>query len=667
MHLLSLPNEILRLIVRQLEYADDASALSQKCRLFYSVISPMIVSDYANRDIVMFALRKWDHVFMERILKSGVNLEDVLPCPFRDIMLKALRTGSLDFFRVMLDHHPSQDTCAYASYLSRATVEGYLDIVRLLISKGANPQGKTLERETALTEAAGKGSLPAVRFLVEEANCRLNLCDVHGFTPLTSAASRGSLDVVKYLLESGADPTLTSLGEDKTPFAHAAENLRENVALFFLENKQYGDYLQSQADKELVARVAASQQNEAIARMLLDQLDLNARPMSANLMNEMFPFLLASAACGFDSIVQKILDKGSGSSPIGEVQRRLLLRKSTDNGHAKVVELLLDFVDDQYPYISGIARGDVILFASQAEQWQVLQKTLDRKRGIGIGIYGRMALDSALCHEEGTRILLERGADPAMDGDYGLEVLEKAARRGSIKFFKMLLERTGLSPSTGGTHWRKFLESVAESCNLNTIKAILQTTNNIGFHPDNPEYQQALAIATFLNPNKDVIEFFLDNGFDVNCKPTSRLGKGRPLLAIAARRPEYLDPVISLYIDRGADIEMPDEKELRTPLSSAADGGSYESAKQLLEHGADPLSKDRRGKTVLHRAIIGSWNAGLKAILKTMEARGIQYDFTDLISALESAPKKKKNLEKRPDLTLKYVRQHQWRMMYPCP
>ena len=667
MHLLSLPNEVLRLIVRQLEYADDASAFSRTCRLLYLVISPMIVPDYANRDMVTFALRKWDHVFMERILESGVNLENLLPRPFTEIMLDVLRAGSLEFFRVMLDHHPSQDARTHASYLSLATVEGYLDIARLLISRGANPEAPTLEEKTALTEAAKRGSLPAVRFLVEEANCGLNVPDPLGFTPLISAASSGSLDVVKYLLNSGTDPRLTSLYENKTPFAHAAEGLRENVVLFFLENKQYGDYLQSQADRELVARVAAGQQNKTIARMLLDQLDLDARPMSANMMNEMFPFLLASAACGFDSIAQKILDKGSRSSPIGEVQRRTLLGKSTENGHAKVVELLLDFIDDQYPYISGMSRGDVIRFASRSKQWQILQKTLDRKQGIGIGIYGRMALDSTLRHEEGTRILLERGADPAMNGDYGLEILESAGRWGNIEVFKMLLKRTGLSPSTGGTHWSKFLESVAESCNLNTIKAILQTTNHAGFHPDNPEYQQALAIATFLNPNKDVIEFFLDNGFDVNSKPASRLGKGRPLLAIAARRSEFLDPVISLYIDRGADIELPDEKEQRTPLSWATDGGSYESARQLLEHGADPLSKDGKGKTVLHRAVIGNWNAGLKVILKTVEVRGIQYDFTKLISALEFAPKKKKRLQKRPDLTLKYVRQHQWRMKYPSP
>ena len=670
MYLLSLPNEILLLIIRQLEYADDASALSQTCRLLYSVISPMIVSYYANRDMVKLALRKWDYVLMERILKTRGDSKDLLPYPFEEIILNALRKESLDFFRVMLDHDPSQGNRTYASYFSRATMKGYLDIARLLISRGAIPDADTLEGNTALTEAAGKGSLPAVKFLVEEANCRLDLHDKRGFTPLISAASSGSLDAVKYLLNSGADPTLTNLYEDKTPFAHAAEGLRENVVLFLLKNKQYGDYLRNQTNRELVAKVAASQGNEAIARMLLDQLDLDARPTSANMLNDMFPFLLASAACGFDSIVQKILDKGSKSSPIGDTQRRTLLRKSTYNGHANVVKLLLDFIDDMYPYISGMSRGDVILFASKANQWRILQQTLDRKRGIGIGIYGRMALDTVLHHEKGTRILLEWGADPAINGDHGLEMLQNAVRWErwrSIGVFKMLFERTGLSPLTGGTHWSKFLEMVAEKCDLSIIKAILQTTNYASFHPHNPEYQQALAIATFFNPNKDVIEFFLDNGFDVNLKTSTRLGKGRPLLAIAARRPEFLDPVISLYIDCGGDIELPDEKEQRTPLSWAADGGSYESAKQLLEHGADPLSRDRRGKTVLHRAVIGNWNAGLKAILKTMEVRGVQYDFTDLISALESAPKKKKSLEKRPDLTLKYVRQHQWRMMYPCP
>lgn len=275
MYLLSLPNEILLLIIRQLEYADDASALSQTCRLLYSVISPMIVSYYANRDMVKFALRKWDHVLMERILKTRGDSKDLLPYPFEEIMFNALRKESLDFFRVMLDHDPFQGNRTYASYFSCATMKGYLDIARLLISRGAIPDADTLEGNTALTEAAGKGSLPAVKFLVEEANCRLDLHDNRGFTPLINAASSGSLDTVKYLLNSGADPTLTSLYRDKTPFAHDAESLRENVVLFLLENKQYGDCLRNQTNRELVAKVAASQGNEAIARMLLDQLDLD--------------------------------------------------------------------------------------------------------------------------------------------------------------------------------------------------------------------------------------------------------------------------------------------------------------------------------------------------------------------------------------------------------
>ena len=146
---------------------------------------------------------------MEKILKTRGDSKDLLPNPFKEIMLNALRKEPLDFFRVMLDHDPSQGNRTYACYFSRATMKGYLGIARLLISisPGAIPDADTLEGNTALTEAAGKGSLPAVKFLVEEANCRLDLHDNRGFTPLISAASSGSLDAVKYLLNSGADAT----------------------------------------------------------------------------------------------------------------------------------------------------------------------------------------------------------------------------------------------------------------------------------------------------------------------------------------------------------------------------------------------------------------------------------------------------------------------------
>ena len=54
------------------------------------------------------------------------------------------------------------------------------------------------------------GWLPAVRYLVEELGADVNQRDEEGYTPLHNAASRGDLEVIRFLVERGADPTAVS-------------------------------------------------------------------------------------------------------------------------------------------------------------------------------------------------------------------------------------------------------------------------------------------------------------------------------------------------------------------------------------------------------------------------------------------------------------------------
>ena len=54
------------------------------------------------------------------------------------------------------------------------------------------------------------GWLPAVRYLVEELGADVNQRDDEGYTPLHNAASRGDLEVIRFLVEHGADPTAVS-------------------------------------------------------------------------------------------------------------------------------------------------------------------------------------------------------------------------------------------------------------------------------------------------------------------------------------------------------------------------------------------------------------------------------------------------------------------------
>jgi ankyrin repeat protein len=88
-----------------------------------------------------------------------------------------------------------------------AAREGGLDLVKLLLEKGANPNAVSELNETPLHVAAGKGYMEARR---------------RG-TRYYRAAREGGLGLVKLLVEKGANPNAVNKSND-TPLHKAGKN-----------------------------------------------------------------------------------------------------------------------------------------------------------------------------------------------------------------------------------------------------------------------------------------------------------------------------------------------------------------------------------------------------------------------------------------------------------
>jgi ankyrin repeat protein len=113
----------------------------------------------------------------------------------------------------------------FATALMRAAFAGDLELVKLLLARGADPNVISRDGETMLSAASGlafihgyhRGKAPeerlqVVKLFVELGN-DVNQPDDFGITPLMAAANYGNVPIIQYLIDVGADLGAHDLGK----------------------------------------------------------------------------------------------------------------------------------------------------------------------------------------------------------------------------------------------------------------------------------------------------------------------------------------------------------------------------------------------------------------------------------------------------------------------
>jgi ankyrin repeat protein len=141
------------------------------------------------------------------------------------------------------------------------------------------------------------------------------------------------------------------------------------------------------------------------------------------------------------------------------------------------------------------------------------------------------------------------------------------------------------------------IHSAAQKGDLAKVTALIKDSPGLVSAKDNMGMTPLHVAAK--NDHKDVADFLLANGADINAKDSN--GEFTPLdLALSCYH--YMD-MVELLVAKGADVNAKSKQGL-TPLEEAAMRGQRDAAGLLVAKGADVNAKDSKGNTPLLWALL---------------------------------------------------------------
>ncbi len=184
--------------------------------------------------------------------------------------------------RLLLDHGAEVNAKTRQSrtpLMVAAACDGCSEIVKLLLSKGADPKAVDVGGSTALDLAANAGDPESVRLLLD-AGIPANSTSKSGFTPLLEAVWSCNLPSVRMLLAKGADPNaaITFAGQVKfgpiqltqmTPMLNAPAYCSADIVKALLDAGGDPNTRDVRGMTPLMLAVASETQDAAIVRLLV--------------------------------------------------------------------------------------------------------------------------------------------------------------------------------------------------------------------------------------------------------------------------------------------------------------------------------------------------------------------------------------------------------------
>ena len=302
--------------------------------------------------------------------------------------------------------------------LQKALLAGRVDIMKLLIDHGADPDASNIPGRTALHTASKYGELEMAELLINS-GAKANASDCTGRTALHTASKYGELEMAELLINSGAKADASDC-MDRTALHEASEYDKLEMVELLINSRAKIDASDSTGQTALHKALWCDKLE--IAELLIN----SGAKVDAPDHNGWTPFAVA-ILMGRRDIVRHLLGDASRRGKLMEdrnPQGRSALLAPSASGQSSIVQLLLELgaeisIRDEHSW--------TLLEAAAAKgQEGVVQILLDHHLKLGIGIGRAYQRAVRYGHDGVASLLLAFQAEPSHgpnDGVYqALEV-----------------------------------------------------------------------------------------------------------------------------------------------------------------------------------------------------------------------------------------------------
>ncbi|MCJ1295195.1 hypothetical protein MMC34_006757 [Xylographa carneopallida] len=440
--------------------------------------------------------------------------------------------------------------------LTTASRFGQMDVVEILLKKGASIDGGRLDGEPILLSAAWCENTGLVDLLLQygaDVDARLQR---NGATSLNEAARHGHDAMMQCLLQGGADIEAKDFNS-YTPLVWAVKESRTRAVKVLLE---HGANANVNDDKSIsVLTRAAIQGRTDIAQLLIDK----GANLEARLPSPKFRTPLHEAAWSGHEEMVRMLVRNGADIEAREGEGKTALFRSAQHNQARLVEFLLGNkanteVQDKWERLTPL------IFAARAGAAEVVE------------------------------VLVKAGANIEVQTKGHVTALNEAASCGHDKIAQTLLAVGANIEATDNT-LRTPLFRAVDGGRTSVVKTLLEAGAKTEARRKSDQCETPLLYAAWFLGKEEILELLLRHKANIGAKDMN----GRTALIRAACR--GYEQNVKMLLEHGANIDAQDNFG-GTAIMRAVDYGHKSMLRFLAAKGANVRARDRYQRTLLHSA-----------------------------------------------------------------